>query len=954
MIQNRLPLAASVFSAVMLSLSHGEDLSASDREINELFTLKVLPMLQEKCAGCHDPAHKVKSGFEVTDREALLWGGDNFEDVLIPGDSSKSTIIDMVKWADPDWEMPPKENDRLTAEQIEDLATWIDAGAPWPSEEEQLKIFEEQRTIELTDDGLYIPTSGGSSDSWTFRRYDPETVWAFQPLEAVDAPFDHSDHPVDAFIQAKLAETEWESAPTAAPRLLARRLYHSVIGLPPTPEEMHRFLSAWDENPDEAWETEIDRLLASPHYGERWAQHWLDVARYADTGGLSNDYERSNMWRYRDYVIRAFNEDKPYDAFVMEQIAGDEMADRQLRERSADAKAFEAARQAGDFTPEESEWMVASSFLRIGPWDPAMVKVPDARQQYVDDVVNAVGQTFLSTTMRCFKCHDHKFDPLPHRDYYRMYSIFANTQLAERSVPFLEEETLSGFEKEKVSVERLYEFASDRYNQLVSIQREADEKWYAERGLEYMSIDERKDLPDEEKPPRLNGLDETQKGRHKVRRQDEWIWQRRLERFEPMVQSVYNGPDPGFLNARKLRISTKRPADWTPETHILAGGALGAEGDAVTPGVLSALRVATDVGSEEDPYALGTEVDGRRLGLARWITDPTNPLTARSIVNRVWQYHFGKPLAGNPNNFGVKGAPPTHPELLDWLAVDFVENGWTFKRLHRLILTSDTFRQSVQHPSYQYIKDEDPNNDLFAYFPTRRLSAEEMRDTMLAITGELNPDGGGLPARPEINMEVALQPRMIQFSLAPTYQPNALPEQRNRRSVYAYRVRGLANPFLETFNQPNPNDSCEARDSAAVSPQAFTLLNSDLMTNRSIAFAQRLESEASDLPEQIDRAFELALGRLPDTIERQKLGDYVTEMASYHEGISPEPREFPTEITQSLVEEFSGAPFDYTEILPVYENYTPDPSPADVSPQTRALADLCLILFNTNEFIYVY
>jgi hypothetical protein len=393
---------------------------------------------------------------------------------------------------------------------------------------------------------------------------------------------------------------------------------------------------------------------------------------------------------------------------------------------------------------------------------------------------------------------------------------------------------------------------------------------------------------------------------------------------------------------------------WRPDSRILTGGSLEAPGAKVSPGVLSALGVPASNAKSDDPFALTDQLIGRRLGLAKWIADPRNPLAARSIVNRVWQYHFGKPIAGNPNNFGAKGGKPTHPELLDWLTDDFVKNGWTLKRLHRLILTSATYQQSSKHPDVATLANHDPNNDLFAYFPNRRLSAEEIRDGMLKITGELNPELGGLPARPEMNMEVALEPRMIQFSIAPTYLPNREPKDRNRRSIYAYRVRGLANPFLETFNQPNPNDSCEERDAAAVSPQAFTLLNSDVMTNRSLAFALRLEKEADDLPSQINRGFKHAFGRPATQDERRRMMGYVQKMRTYHRQHRPEKPELPAEVTRSLVEEFSGQPFTYQEILPVFEDYVADTHAADVSPETRALSDFCLLLFNSHEFVYVY
>ena len=917
-------------------------------------TLKALPILSSKCAACHGEDPKdIKGDLNLLTREGFLKGGEFIKDLLVPGDVEKSFLMTVIKWEDPDFEMPPKENDRLNGEQIAHLETWIKNGAPWPDKATRSKILAAEKTKNITADGVIITTSGGLADDWTFRRYKPETVWAFQPLKKPAPPSDQGN-PIDAFVHAKLKSAKYQPAPRTDLRTLIRRVSYDMIGLPPTPTEVHDFITVAEKDFEQAYAALIDRLLASPHHGERWAQHWLDVARYADTGGMSNDYERSNAWRYRDYVIRAFNDDKPYNEFVMEQIAGDELADQSLRERVGNDAKYEELRRNGHYSKKEAEQVIASSFLRMGPWDPAMVKAPEARQQYVDDVVNAVGQTFLSTTMRCFKCHDHKFDPLPTKDYYRMYSVFAGTQLAERHVSWQDTDKKIGFEEEKAQIDLLYNFASSEAKRLQEKVETAAREWYEENNLPYKNLNDRKNDDDDKKPPRHVGLDETEKGHLKVREQDEWIWKRRYERFSPMVQSVYNGPDPKFLNARKLREHGKANKDWKPDSHILTGGALEAPGEKVTPGVLSALGVPVEGASKDDPYATPQDINGRRLALAKWIAHPKNPLTARSFVNRIWQYHFGKAIAGNPNNFGVKGTPPTHPKLIDWLAADFVENGWKIKRLHRLILTSKTYQQSGQHTGQDKLAREDPNNDLFAFFPNRRLTAEELRDAMLHITGELNPLAGGLPVRPEMNMKVALQPRMIQFSIAPTYLPSRTPAQRNRRSIYAYRVRGLADPFLETFNQPNPNDSCEERDAASVSPQAFTLLNSDLVTDRSIALALRLEKEAGTYPEQIQRAFHLVFNRKPSNAEATKLESYVKEMQAYHADKKPKPREYPTEITRSLVEEFSGQPFEYQEILPVFNDYQKDPQASDVSPNTRALADMALLLFNSHEFVYSY
>ncbi|MFT4547636.1 MAG: mono/diheme cytochrome c family protein [Verrucomicrobiales bacterium] len=906
--------------------------AAAPSEAEKLFTLKVGPLLALKCNGCHgDDAEKIKGDFNTLTREGYLKGGSDIgAEVLVLGHADQSFLMTAIRWDDPDIEMPPKENDRLSEGQIEEVAQWINAGAPWPSEEVQTAIRLEERSREVTEDGTLVKTIGGLGDGWTYRRYLPEDVWAFRPVKKPQLN-DPNSNAVDIFVRAKLKQAKANPASQADSRTLIRRATYDLHGLPPTPAETYEFGQVWRKDPEQAWSDLIDRLLASMHYGERWGQHWLDVARYADTAGFSNDYERSNAWRYRDYVIRSFNEDKPYDKFVKEQLAGDEI----------DAN--------------DPEMVVATGFLRMGPFDNAMVMKGEARQLYLDDVVNSVGQTFLSTTMRCFKCHDHKFDPLPTRDYYRMYATFATTQMAERPAPFGAGETL-GDADSKAEVKRLLDFATQRKNALVNKRETAAKRWYEENNLPYKDNNARKGDPDEKKPPRHVGMDYVDKGRLKVREQDEWIWNRRLERYEPFALAVYSGPDPKNVFARKLRMEPKRKHDkhWDPDSRIFMGGSYQAPGGKVSPGVLSVLGIPAGNAKPGDPYALPTSVYGRRKAFAEWVVDPQNALASRSIVNRIWQHHFAKPIAGNPNNFGAKGGKPTHPQLLDWLAADFVENGWKIKRLHKMIMMSGTYRQSVRHPEMEQLRHRDPDNKLLAYFTPRRLSAEEMRDTMLSVSGELNPKMGGIPIRPEINMEVALQPRMIQFSIAPAYQPSPTPAQRNRRTIYAYRVRGQADPFLELFNQPNPNDSCEERDAAAVTPQAFSLLNSDTVTDRSIAFALRVQEDADCLEKQIARIYHLAFSRQPSADELAHLMRYVEEMQVYHAKVEPPKADYPTKITRSLVEEFSGSPFEYDEILPVFENYERDKKAADVSAETRALADVCVLVFNSNEFLYVY
>jgi len=403
-----------------------------------------------------------------------------------------------------------------------------------------------------------------------------------------------------------------------------------------------------------------------------------------------------------------------------------------------------------------------------------------------------------------------------------------------------------------------------------------------------------------------------------------------------------------------------------PESFILGGGSVYSRGDPVTPGVLSAIPVSYTPAEPEHRAARGVRgeyeipaaMTGRRLALGRWIASPDNPLSTRSIVNRIWQYHFGKGIAGNTNNFGKMGKKPTHPGLLDWLARRFVDDGWSIKAMHRLIMTSKTYQRSDRPADHdaarEAAREQDPNNDLLSFFRPRRLTAEEIRDSMLAVSGELNLEVGGLSVFPEVNPEFAAQPRMNQATLAPAYQPSRTPEERNRRSLYVYRMRMQADPMFEVFNQPSSELSCERRDSSTVTPQVFALMNSRNSVDRSIAMALRVQEEAGTLEKQVDRAFQLALGRSASADEQTKMTAHVRKMTAYHESHPPEPVFPPRELDRTVVEEQSGLAHHYKEPLDVYDDYVPHVKPWDVGPETRALADLCLALFNANEFIYVY
>lgn len=883
-------------------------------EADRHFVQRVLPVLQTKCFACHgDDAQKLRGELDLRSRAAALKGGQSGDPSLVPGQPDRSPLYLAVTRKDPTLLMPPKENDRLTPEQVEWIRQWIAAGAPWPT----------GPTAEAAKDGVVVATSGGRSPEWTNRRYQLDDLWAYQPITKPAVP-SGGHNPIDAFIRQKLQAKGLEPTPSADRRTLLRRAALDLTGLPPSPAEVEAFLR--DDSAD-AYEKRLARLLESPHYGEQQARHWLDVARYADTSGFSNDFERPHAWRYRDYVIRSFNSDKPYDRFVREQLAGDEI----------DAK--------------DPEMLLAGGFLRLGPWEhTGMTVAAVTRQHYLDDVTHHVGVTLLGQGLRCASCHDHKFDPVPTRDYYRLQAIFAPTQFAERPVPFLASENTAGFDAGRAVVEQRLKHLKAEQAALRRKGEEALTAFLKERGV--ASIE---DLPARDRPKKdylgpLVGLSQTDLTLRKVYQKSEAYLERELRRFEPTAFSVYSGVSNQYSSVRLLNPMPAKRDGAVPTVHILTGGSLESPADAVTPGVLSAMKwPADDTASQTMPEA----TDGRRLAFARWVVNPRNTLTARVIVNRVWQQHFGKGLVATSSNFGKMGSRPTHPELLDWLAAWFIENGWSLKKLHLLIMTSATYQQAGERPDLPQLRALDPRNDLLASFSPRRLAAEEIRDAMLAVTGELNREMGGPGVFPEINWDVAFQPRHIMGSVAPAYLPSLTPRERNRRTIYAFRYRTLADPLLEVFNRPGSETSCERRDETTVTPQAFALFNSQFVSNRALAFAVALERRGSTVAEQIETAFRLAYGRPPSVDERTACEAHRAEMLRHHRENPPKPTELPRTVRRHMVEELTGETVFWEEDLSALKTYQRDVMPWEVSAETRALAEVCLVLLNSNEFLYV-
>lgn len=904
-----------------------------------LFALQIKPLLQEKCFACHggDPK-KIEAAFDLTSRDGMLKGGESYGTALVPGKAAESRLYESVTRENEDLQMPPKENDRLTKKQMSAVRDWINAGAPWPKDDRVSLIVKSKAS------GVTVATSGGLSEDWTNRRYKPEDLWAWQPIRDPKVPSFSAPvgggalgpgNLIDHFVQRKhqAVGIGLAVAPRSDRRSLIRRATYDLTGLPPTPQEVRAFLE--DKSSDRAaFAKVISRLLRSPHYGEQWARHWLDVVRYADSAGFANDFERPNTWRYRDYVVRSFNSDKPYDQFVKEQLAGDEI------------------------DPRNPEMLIAVGFLRMGPWEHTSMSVARVtRQQFLDDVTDAVGQVFLSNPLQCCRCHDHKFDPIPTRDYYRIQSCFATTQFADRGAAFLDSENQNGFKSER---QRLRE-RNGRYGNLLNAiavkTRDAELAWFKERGLPYKSRREavQKKAPAKDIPPSRLGRSPQDNGLERIGRKYRTRHGWELSRFNPIAFSVFSGKTPRYGSIQSPIAMPKDPMKdgELEKTAILAGGDTFSPTIPVTPGVLSAVADSNDTAEATDWNTVTKQPAGRRTELADWIASKNNPLTVRSIVNRVWQSHFGRGLVATSNNFGATGKKPTHPELLDWLCVRFVEGGWSIKKLHRLIMTTDAYCRASTHPDVKMVRRKDPNLELFAVFRTRRLAAEEIRDAMLAASGELNRDVGGIPIRPDMNLEAALQPRQIMGSYAPSYQPSPLRAERNRRTIYALKLRGQRDPFLETFNQPGPDKSCELRDTSTVTPQVFAMLNSEEIYDRSIAMAKRLLDEEQREGRQIANAFQLCLGRPPTEEETTLCTNHWHEMTERHKTLKFERKNPPKSVTRSAIDELTGERFEFTEKLEVYHSYEADLKPWDVDATTRGLAEVCLVLFNSNEFLTV-
>ena len=950
----RVDFASCLAFAVFTSLFANTVVANDEAEL--LFVRRIQPLVSEKCQSCHgNDESDIQGGLDMRTLDAMLRGGEQDKPAIVPGNADESPIYLAILRTHDDWQpMPPKEADKLYSDQIQWMKDWIEGGAPWPTAVRIKEIEQKYSEQWSAEDGTVVVTSGGQSLEWTNRKYKPDSLWGYHAVRKVEVSSRQSDqsNKVDALIAAK-RPTGLEPAPAADRRTLIRRATFDLTGLPPSPAEIEYFLH------DKLSETEalaklIDRLLESPHYGERMAQHWLDVVRYADSSGFANDYTRGNAWRYRDYVVRAFHYDKPYDQFVREQIAGDEIA------------------------PNDPETSIATGFLRMGPWELTGMEVAKvARQRFLDDVTNSVGETFLAHSLQCARCHDHKFDPVPTQDYYSIQAVFATTQLVERPTNFLPNENTSGFEEKKYLTKVQEEFVAT-LKTLDKKSLDAVNAWYKEKerdpepwnqslkqALKQVAKNGKtkrgglftttrnlllnQGVPEDQFPPRMLGWSPEEIGLERIANKglERIVWE--LDRYEPIALTVYNGRTPQVTSVlAPVRMPKDRMTQGElEETCILAGGDPFGSGPKVKPGVLSIL-------SSLQTTPVPESIEGRRNAFAQWVASPENPLTTRAIVNRVWMWHFGDPIAGNPNNFGSTGKRPTHPELLDWLAATFVEKGWSFKELHRAIMLSDAYRRSAVHPNRKELIEKDPLGTSYAVFKPRRLTAEELRDSMLAATGELNRVIGGIPNRPEINFEAAIQPRQVMGTFAAAWVPNPLPEQRHRRSLYALKLRGLSDPAMEVFNSPSPDFSCERREGSTVTPQVFAMFNSRASYARALAFASRLLKETNSDEAAIEQMFVLAYGRTPKGSELTVCLDHWREMESVQAKATFTDAKPLLSIRRDAIEENTGEKFSFAEMLYSNSEFISDLQASDCDVRTRALADVCLSILNTNEFAYVY
>jgi len=748
-----------------------------DREKLKFFESKIRPLLATHCYKCHGP-EKQKADLRVDSIQALRVGGESGP-AVVPGNVDESLLIEAVRHES--FEMPPEG--KLKDEEVDAFVHWVKMGAPWPATDPATVVASKPK---ITDED---------------RKH-----WAFQPVRDSKPPLVDDQgwcrNEVDPFIFRRLAKEGLTPSEPADRVALIRRVYFDLIGLPPTPKEIDDFLA---DKSMSAYEKLVDRLLDSPAYGERWARHWLDLVRYAESDGYKQDAYRPYAWRYRDYVVRSFNEDKPYDQFVMEQLAGDEIA------------------------PHDPDAIVATGYLRNWIYEYNQRDVRTQWDTILNDITDVTGDVFLGMGMGCARCHDHKFDPILQEDYYRLRAFFAPL-LPREDVPIGTAEQVREY---RSKLRQWEEKTADIRAELAKIEEPirrraalpAINKFPPDiRPIMHKSDEDRRPLEAqlaamvnrqvEDQYKKLN-IESKLKGEQKQRWQE---LRKQLEQFDDLKPA----PLPPALSVTD--IGPEAPAT------IIPGDRRQRE---IAPGFLTV--IAPGDASVSVP-TVAPDSTGRRSALARWIASPDNPLSTRVIVNRVWQYHFGKGLVSTASDFGNLGEPPTHPELLDYLVNQFIESGWSIKQLHRLIVNSATFRQSSLRQATSLERMKDPQNRLLWRMDVRRLNAEQIRDSMLAVSGELNLTTGGA----------------------------SVDRSSTRRAVYTKVIRNKRDPLLDAFDAPDHFTSTSQRNVTTTPTQALLMINGPWGLARARAFANRLERmNFSNDAKMLTYAYRLATGREP-------------------------------------------------------------------------------------------
>jgi mono/diheme cytochrome c family protein len=804
--------------APLLFWFNGTSGSFAEESLGEaFFTQKVLPILQDNCFKCHSHASgKSKGGLMMDSAAAMLEGGETGP-ALVAGKPAESLLLKFVRSTDSQEQMPPK-GDRLSEEAIRILETWIQAGAPWPQTAQSA----------LLPDGPSKRAAGGITD-------EDRNWWAFRPVDEPEVPAPAfpttGAHPIDRFIEERLAAEALQPAPESEKRALIRRITLALTGLPPTPAEVDAFVTA---NAPDAYEQLVNRLLDSPRYGERMARMWMDLVRYADSDGYRVDDYRPTAWRYRDYLIHSFNSNKPYDRFIQEQLAGDELF------------------------PGDPQALTATGYLRMWIYE---YNNRDARTQWeniLNDITDTTSDVFLGLGMQCARCHDHKFDPILQRDYFALQSFFAGV------LPRQDRPAASPVEKE------MYFWKLAKWEEkTLPIQRriaaiEGPHRARAEKEAVAMFPEDIQEII--RKAPETRTPLETQLAALAFR-QVEYQWERLERRIKGEQREELSR-----LNKELAHFDSIKPAPLPPIMSVSDVGStapvtkIPKKGTEVPPAFLTVLGTdfpATPAAVYPPEHGFST---GRRSALAMWLTRAENPLTSRVMVNRIWQMHFRQGLAAFASDFGKLGEPPSHPELLDWLASQFIKEGWDLKQLHRQILTSATYKRSCVHPDMEAGLQKDPTNRLLWRAVPSRLEAEQIRDSVFTVTGELREDRGGV----------------------------GVPFTEPRRSVYTRIMRNGRDPLTDAFDAPLWFSSASSRDVTTTPIQSLLLINSPFMLQRGKAFADRILRGApgttpAAIALQISTAYQLAFGRRPTPEESRMAERFLARQRQLHNGASFHP-----------------------------------------------------------------